>query len=176
MTYSLEPHEEGLLVEREQRGREKRRISGDSDHAKCTTEPPITGMLIQSNDDEAVPIDLTKWMYSVTSYESSPNDFLVDSGAATLVCQRSLADSFGVKPSGPGVELRLATGHQFTTTGNTTYACAQKTASTPRTLDLVGCEQDTAGAAEAQRVSTGHAPVLPSESEVEQHELTHLSF
>ena len=58
------------------------------------TEPPITGMLIK--------------------------DFLIDSGAATSVCQQSLADSLGGKPRGPGVEFRSAGGHQCTTTGNTT--------------------------------------------------------
>ena len=41
------------------------------------------------------------------------------SGAATSVCQQSLADSLGEKQRGPGVELRSATGHQFATTGNT---------------------------------------------------------
>ena len=41
---------------------------------------------------------------------------------------------------------------------------------------LMGFEQDTAGAAEAQPARPGNVPVLPSESEVEQHELTHLPF
>ena len=62
-------------------------------------------------------------MYQVTKQESFPNanDFLIDSGAATSsVCQQSLVDSLGGKPRGLGVELRSATGHQFTTTGNTT--------------------------------------------------------
>ena len=115
---SLGPHEKGLLVEREQQEREGRRISGDSDYVSCknTTEPPITWMLIQS-DGDAVPVAPTKRMYSVTKYESSPNDFLK---AATSVCQQSLADSLGSEPSGSGVELKSASGHQFTTTGNTT--------------------------------------------------------
>ena len=38
---------------------------------------------------------------------------------------------------------------------------------------LMGFEQDTAGVAEAQPAETGIVPVLPSEAEVEQHELTH---
>ena len=62
-------------------------------------------------------------MYSVTKQESVPNanDFLIDSGAATSsVCQQSLADSLGGKRRGLGVELHTATGHQFTTTDNTT--------------------------------------------------------
>ena len=41
-------------------------------------------------------------------------------GAATSVCQQSMADSLGGKARGPCVELRSATGHRFTTTGNTT--------------------------------------------------------
>ena len=41
---------------------------------------------------------------------------------------------------------------------------------------LMGFEQDTACAAEAQPARPGNVPVLPSGSEVEQHELTHLPF
>ena len=41
---------------------------------------------------------------------------------------------------------------------------------------LMGFEQDTAGAAEAQPARPGIVPVLPSEAEVEQHELTNLPF
>ena len=61
-------------------------------------------------------------MYSVAKreYVIDANDFLIDAGAATSVCQQSLADSLSGKPRGPGVELRSATGHQFTTTRNTT--------------------------------------------------------
>ena len=86
------------------------------------TEPPITGMLIQSDEGGEIPADPTQWMSSVTKqeYVHYANEFLIDSGAATRVCQQSLADSLGGKPRGPGVELRSATGHQFTTTGNTT--------------------------------------------------------
>ena len=185
-----------------------------------------------------------------TKQESVPiaNDFLTDSGAATSVCQQSLADSLGGKPRLPGVELRSATGHQFTTTGNTTIClrtregvnvasdfqiapkntglqrsmisvgqvCARgniitfrstvgtilneftgnrieseraggvcrlrsgtsaKMQSGPGEIKvLMGFEQDTAGAAEAQPARPGIVPVLPSEAEVEQHELTHLPF
>ena len=86
------------------------------------TEPPITGMLIQFDEGGEIPADPAQWMYSVTTQESVPiaNEFLIASGAATLVCQQSLADSLGGKPRGPVVELRSATGHQFTTTCNTT--------------------------------------------------------
>ena len=51
------------------------------------TEPPITGMLIQSDEGGEIPADLAQWMYSVTEQESVPiaNDFLIDSGAATSV-------------------------------------------------------------------------------------------
>ena len=91
------------------------------------TEPPITGMLIQSDEAGEISADPTQWMYTVTKQESVPNtnDFLFDSGAATSVCQQSLANSLGGKPGGPGVELRSATGHQCTTTGNTT-TCFRK--------------------------------------------------
>ena len=86
------------------------------------TEPPITGMLIQSDEAGEIPPDPAQRKYSVTKQESVPNAnvFLIGSGAATSVCQQSLADSLGGEPRGPGVELRSATGHQFTTTGTTT--------------------------------------------------------
>ena len=86
------------------------------------TEPPITGMLIQSDEGGEIPADHGQRTYSVTKQESVPNanDFLIDSGAATSVCQQSLADSQGGKLRGPGVELRSAARHQLTTTGNTT--------------------------------------------------------
>ena len=63
------------------------------------TEPPITGMLIQSGEGGETPADPAQWMYSVTKQESVPNanDFLIDSGAATLVYQQSLAYSCGGK-------------------------------------------------------------------------------
>ena len=41
---------------------------------------------------------------------------------------------------------------------------------------LMGFEQDTADAAGTQPARPGNVPVLPSEAEVEQHELTHLQF
>ena len=88
--------------------------------ASTTIEPPITGMLIQSDEGEVVPANSAHWLYSVTKREPSREEFLIDSGAATSVCQQSLADSLGGKPRGHGVELKSATGHQFTTTGNTT--------------------------------------------------------
>ena len=86
-------------------------------------------MLIQSDEGGEIPADPAQWMYSVTKQESVLNakDFLIDSGAVTSVCQQSLADSLGGKPRGPGVELRSATGHQFTTTGNTTIVLFLRT-------------------------------------------------
>ena len=74
------------------------------------TEPPITGILIQSDEGGGIPADPAQWMDSVTK-KSVPNanDFLIDSGAATSVCRQSLADSLGGKPRGPGVELRSTT-------------------------------------------------------------------
>ena len=64
------------------------------------TEPPITGMLIQSDEGGEIPADDTQWMYAVAKQESVPNanDFLIDSGAVTSVCQQSLADSLGGNP------------------------------------------------------------------------------
>ena len=41
---------------------------------------------------------------------------------------------------------------------------------------LMSVEQDTADAAQAQPATPRTVPVLPSEAEVEQHELTHLPF
>ena len=84
------------------------------------TEPSTTGMLMQSDEGDAVAVDPTQWLFSITKREYVHNDFLIDSGAATSVCQLSLVDSLGGIPRGPGVELRSATGHQFSTTGNTT--------------------------------------------------------
>ena len=57
---------------------------------------------------------------SCNEKESVLNDFFIDSGAATSVSQQSLADSLGGKLKGPGVDLKSATRHQFTRTGNTT--------------------------------------------------------
>ena len=56
----------------------------------ATTGVPITGMLLQSDDGETVPADPTQWLCSVTKREPSCEDFLIDSEAATSVCQRSL--------------------------------------------------------------------------------------
>ena len=76
------------------------------------TEPPITGMLIQPDEGGEIPAGDTQWMYAVTKQEAVPNinGFLIDAGAATSVCQQSLADSLGGRPRGPVVELRSATG------------------------------------------------------------------
>ena len=198
------------------------------------TEPPITGMLIQSDEAGEIPPDPAQWKYSVTKQKSVPNanDFLIVSGAATLVSQQSLGDSLGGEPRGPGMELRSATGHQFTTTGTTTtclrtrdsvnvqrsiisvgQVCDRGNTITFRStggtilneftgnrveferaggvyrlrvdtwqrcdLDqvkskwLMSFEQDTAGAVEAQPARPGIVPVLPSEADVEQHELPH---
>ena len=41
---------------------------------------------------------------------------------------------------------------------------------------LMGFEQDAAGVAEAQSARLGIVPALPSEAEVEPHELTNLPF
>ena len=60
--------------------------------ANTTTEPPITGMLMQSNEGEVVAAD------PAHSGNENPEDFLIESGAATSVCQQSLAG----KPRGPG--------------------------------------------------------------------------
>ena len=66
--------------------------------ANTTTELPITGILIQSDKDEAVPADPSQWLYSVTKREPSREEFLIESGAATSLCQQSLVDTLGGKP------------------------------------------------------------------------------
>ena len=83
---------------------------------------PITGMLMQSDEAGEMSPDPAQWKYSVKKPESVSNayNFLIGSGAATSVCQQSLADSLGGERRGPEVELRSATGHQFTTIGTTT--------------------------------------------------------
>ena len=35
-------------------------------------EPPITGMLMQSDEGSEIPADPAQWMYSVTKQESVP--------------------------------------------------------------------------------------------------------
>ena len=82
-------------------------------------------------------------MYSVTKQESIPDadDFLIDSGAATSVREQSLAVSLGGKPRGPGVELRSARAHQFTTTGNTTV-CLRTRDDVNVASDFQNCAQE----------------------------------
>ena len=205
-------------------------------------------MLIRSDEGNTVPSNPAQWLYSVTKREPSREEFLIDSGAATSVCQQSLADSLGEKPRGPGVELRSATSHLIATTGNTAiclrtrdgvnvagdFQIAPKNTGLQKSIIsvgqvcdrgniitfrstgetilneftgnrmeferaggvyrlradtrakmksetggvkvLMGFEQDTADAAEAQPARPGNVPVLPSEAEVEQYELTHLPF
>ena len=89
--------------------------------AKTSTEPPISGMLTLAMRVRLCRLTLTQWLCSVTEREPGHSDFLIDCGAATSVCRQSLADSLGGKPRGLGAEVRSATGHQFTTTGNTTF-------------------------------------------------------
>ena len=110
-------------------------------------------MLIQSGEGEGAPSDPSQWLYSVTKREPRHCDFLVRSGAATFsVSTKSLADSLGGKPSGPEVERRSATGHQFTTTGNTTVCLrtrdginvAETFRVRPRTLDCRGLSHQLA--------------------------------
>ena len=101
--------------------------------ASTTSEPGVTGMLLHSDDAEVAMLDSAQLVYSVTRQEPVRNgEFLIESGAATSVCQQSLADSLGGKPNGPGIELRSATGHQFTTTGTRRSACTRETVSTCR--------------------------------------------
>ena len=46
-----------------------------------------------------------QWLFSVASGESDQNAFLIDSGADTSVCQQSLSDSLGGKPSAVGRQM-----------------------------------------------------------------------
>ena len=71
-------------------------------------ESTMTGMQLQS-DGSSTAVDPTKWMFSAANRESSKNEFLFDSGAATSRCQQCFSDSLGGKPSGAGVDLRSAT-------------------------------------------------------------------
>ena len=99
-----------VLVERECQKQER---SIDKAAASTSSEP--------LGDAEIGTSDSVQWLYPMTKREANRNaDFLIDSGAATSVCQQSLAVSFGGKPNGLGMELRAATGHQFTAAGNTT--------------------------------------------------------
>ena len=60
-------------MEREQSGKDAASLETPiSPAASNTTEPPTTGMLIQSDAEETLPADLTRWM---TRYESSSQRF-----------------------------------------------------------------------------------------------------
>ena len=59
--------------------------NSDTPAADATDEPSITGMLIQSDEGEAVPADPTQWLYSMTKREYVHNNFLIDSRAALYV-------------------------------------------------------------------------------------------
>ena len=112
--------------------------------ANTTTEPSITGMLIQSDEGETVPANPAQWLYSVTKREPSREEFLINSAAATSVCQRSLADSLGGKNpedlvwnSGQPLDIssqrpatrRFACAHEMVSTLRATFTLR------PRTLD-----------------------------------------
>ena len=216
--------------------------------ANSTTKPPITGMLIQSDEGEIVPANPAQWLYLETKRDENPVAKSSDSGAATSVCQQSLADSLGGKPRGPGVEqvshwTSVHDGrHHDDLLAHTRRCqrCGRLSDLTPRILDcrdrsyrlgkcateatssrsaalvdryssrslatalsferaggvyrlrantkaktksetcevkvLIGFERDAAGASEAQPARPANVPVLPSEAEVERHELTHLPF
>ena len=40
------------------------------------TEPPITGMLIQSDEGDEIPADDTQWMYAVTNQDPFPTPMI----------------------------------------------------------------------------------------------------
>ena len=52
-----------------------------------------------------MPVDTTRWPYSMTKREYVHNDFLIDPGAATSVCQQSLVDSLGARLRGSGAQI-----------------------------------------------------------------------
>ena len=90
-------------------------------------------MLIQSVESEAVPANPAQWLYSVTKREPSREAFLIVSGAATSVCQQSLADSLGGKPrrSWCGIQVNYWTSvHERPATRR--CACAHEMVSTSR--------------------------------------------
>ena len=60
----LGTHEEGLLVERS--AKDTTSLETQITLVENTkTEPPITGMLIQSDEGGEIPADPAQWMYSV---------------------------------------------------------------------------------------------------------------
>ena len=112
--------------------------------ADTTTEPAITGMLMLS-DDEDVPVDPAKWLYLVTTHETSHNNILVDSGAATPVCQQSLADNLEVNQADLEWNSERSLDISSLRWATRRHACAHETASTwlepsraPRRLDFRG--------------------------------------
>ena len=62
--------------------------------ADTTTEPSITGMLIQSDESEATPVDPTLWLYPTTKREYVHNDFLIDSWGRDIC----MSAEFGRQP------------------------------------------------------------------------------
>ena len=92
--------EEGLRVECERQEREKDTASLETPitpAVNTATEPPITRMLIQSDEEEVVPASPEQWLYSGPKREPSHNDFLIDFGAATSVCQTKARRQLGRK-------------------------------------------------------------------------------
>ena len=103
---------------------------------------------MQSDEGGEILADPAQWMYSVTKQESVPvaNDFLIDSGAATSVCQQSLADSLGRNPEDLEWSSRQPQDISSRQLPTRQFACAHETVSTwrvtfrlhPRTPDCKG--------------------------------------
>ena len=78
----------------------------------------------------------------MTKREYVHNDFLIDSGAVTSVCQQSLVDSVGGIPRGPGVDLRSAT---MVSTWQVTFRLRPRILDCRRSIISVGLVCDKGG-------------------------------
>ena len=91
-----------------------------------TTEPPTTGMLLQSDDGEAVIADSAQWLYSVTKREPSREDFLIDSGVcANRVWRTAREANPGDLEWSSGQPLDISSPRRATRR----FACAHETVS-----------------------------------------------
>ena len=56
--------------------------------ANTTTEPPISGMFVQSEKGQVVPTDPAQWLHSVTKREPGREDFLIDDAVPCVFVKR----------------------------------------------------------------------------------------
>ena len=93
-------------------------------------------MLLHSDDAEVAMPDSAQWSVFGDEAESRNGEFLIESGAATSVCQQSLADSLGSKLSGLGTTICLHTRDGLNVSGD--FQIAPKNSGLQRSIISVG--------------------------------------